>query len=439
MSAELSAAFPGRQSQIATLGRLLRSCESGSLPTPALHIWGAPASGKTAVVQAVLEGSRSQVAWVKCLECYSARLFYERVLSALGHPDDRVVTLMDFVNALSRILPESGPTPILVVDHADRLLRLTPPTLIASLLRLSDLTGRRVCVILISQLVWDRLRPRPGCRDPLILHFDAYSEDQMRRILEADCPLEEQPDPRLYAAFVELVVKVFRHACKNINELRFIVSALFPKYLEPTRAAEAPLRRDPVKLYARIEPYFRTMLAKLYLRDVSALELDASLDAADAEDAAKRAAAVRGLAFYVKFLVIAAFLASYNPPRLDARYFSRGNEGATSTARGRASGGAAAAPSSASGRVRQQLLGPKSFPVDRMLAIFYSILDRPLDSTVDIHIQISTLVSLRLLTQVTSLDGLEAVKYRCNVPFEMVRELADSVQLDVHRLLYDFR
>lgn len=29
------------------------------------------------------------------------------------------------------------------------------------------------------------------------------------------------------------------------------------------------------------------------------------------------------LPFYTKFLLIAAFLASYNPPRLDVRYFSR--------------------------------------------------------------------------------------------------------------------
>lgn len=32
------------------------------------------------------------------------------------------------------------------------------------------------------------------------------------------------------------------------------------------------------------------------------------------------------LPYYTKFLLLAAFLASYNPPRLDVRYFARSGE-----------------------------------------------------------------------------------------------------------------
>jgi origin recognition complex subunit 5 len=38
--------------------------------------------------------------------------------------------------------------------------------------------------------------------------------------------------------------------------------------------------------------------------------------------------------------------------------------------------------------MRQQLLGPKAFPVERMLAIFYSIIDDKLDDAIDIPVQV---------------------------------------------------
>jgi hypothetical protein len=39
--------------------------------------------------------------------------------------------------------------------------------------------------------------------------------------------------------------------------------------------------------------------------------------------------------------------------------------------------------------MRQQLLGPKAFPVERMLAIFYSIIDEKLDDAIDIPVQVN--------------------------------------------------
>lgn len=38
--------------------------------------------------------------------------------------------------------------------------------------------------------------------------------------------------------------------------------------------------------------------------------------------------------------------------------------------------------------MRPQLLGPKAFPVERMLAIFYSIIDDTLEDSIDIQTQV---------------------------------------------------
>ena len=87
-----------------------------------------------------------------------------------------------------------------------------------------------------------------------------------------------------------------------------------------------------------------------------------------------------------------------------------------------------------------QLLGPKQFPLDRMLAIFYVIVDMDQDAlgcvgSADILSQISSLVTLNLLTQAES--GLDTPKYKCNVSLDFVRLVAKNVRFEIHKYLYD--
>lgn len=102
------------------------------------------------------------------------------------------------------------------------------------------------------------------------------------------------------------------------------------------------------------------------------------------------------LPLYAKYLVLAAYCASYNSPRTDLRMFGRGPltlrgktrrsglDAAGSAGRGYEGSGSAGKKSGAGlkkvktlgkvGKVPQGLLGPKSFPLERMLAIFQSLL-----------------------------------------------------------------
>ena len=66
-----------------------------------------------------------------------------------------------------------------------------------------------------------------------------------------------------------------------------------------------------------------------------------------------------------------------------------------------------------------------------MLAIFHAILPHPVATTAELHTQIATLASLRLLVRVgTAADGLEG-KFRANVPAGLVRGLAASIGVDI--------
>jgi origin recognition complex subunit 5 len=134
--------------------------------------------------------------------------------------------------------------------------------------------------------------------------------------------------------------------------------------------------------------------------------------------------------FLTKFLLIASFLASYNPSKYDSRFFTRGGEG-----RGKIS---KKAGSNNGSLVRTQLTGPKAFAIDRMLAIFYSIVEDDCKMTTDIHSQIATCISLRLLIRVSAPNNLNSMKCKCNISFALVKSIATSVRFDISKYLYDF-
>merc|ERR1712088_54170 len=125
------------------------------------------------------------------------------------------------------------------------------------------------------------------------------------------------------------------------------------------------------------------------------------------------------LPFYSKFLLIAAFLASYNPAKSDKRFFQKhhGKQRKTSSS------------IRAKERMNSQLTGPKTFPLERLLAIFYNIVDERVNPTASIYSQLSSLVNLHLLTAM-GMDMMDQPKYRCNIGLDFVRTIARPLQFD---------
>ena len=142
------------------------------------------------------------------------------------------------------------------------------------------------------------------------------------------------------------------------------------------------------------------------------------------------------LPYYAKWLLIAAYLASFNPPKMDALYFMKSTE----RKRKKKGGGTAR---SGGGRVSQQrkvarhLLAPSAFGLDRLLAILHAILPHDLRTTIDVYTQIATLSGLRLLTRsggLGSSDPLEpGGKWRVGsvVTWEYVQALTRSLKFEI--------
>ncbi|KAI9025999.1 origin recognition complex subunit 5 C-terminus-domain-containing protein [Phycomyces nitens] len=476
---DLEVRYPGRSKEISTLIGLMGNPADAVVPS--VFIYGHPSSGKTSVVKAVMERTleRSSWAYANCVERYTPRMLFEHTLNqwcdwtpAWENKFMNVCkadTALQFVKAIQDgVMVDSKMTELgvestlyLILDRAERL-RDMPPTLLPVLLRLSEMTQRNVCVILISTVVFEKFRVKGGSYEPLFIRFSDYSKQDTLQIILMDLlaserkitviPDEEDSDQEekvveldddFFMSFAEIIYSIFNHNCKDLNELRYFSALLFPLYLQPVQQGRVDIH-EKAKLFKFAQPYFAEATGKLYLREVSSAEWIKETHEIEEQDPTEKPAqsflahekSGFDLPYYTKFLLLASYLASYNPARFDVRYFAKMGEerkkkkgGGTHKSRAGQPGG---------GKMRPQLLGPKSFPIERMLAIFYSIIDEPLEDTVDIQLQITSLTTLRLLVRSTSMDRLDAAKYKSNVSFEFIRAVSKSVRFEIEKYLYDF-
>ena len=84
------------------------------------------------------------------------------------------------------------------------------------------------------------------------------------------------------------------------------------------------------------------------------------------------------------------------------------------------------------------VLGPKGFPLDRLMAIFYSIVEVVEIPRASLLSQVSSLVTLNLLAKASADDQIDAAKFKCVVSFDFVQSVAKTVDFDLIQYLFDF-
>ena len=117
-------------------------------------------------------------------------------------------------------------------------------------------------------------------------------------------------------------------------------SALLPKYLAPVQSQELK-KTDKIKLYHRIQSELVTTMTQLSCVPTFKTSLE--------------------IPYNLRVLLICAFLASHNPARLDKRFFCKGKSSRRKV------------KSRKSSKLSDALKGPKTFPLDRLLAIHSSV------------------------------------------------------------------
>ncbi|XP_061767951.1 origin recognition complex subunit 5 [Nerophis ophidion] len=422
--------LPCRELQAGLLLSLMGEPQQYSFPS--IFIYGHRASGKSHVVNVLLKELQLPHATISCVECVSIALLFEQVLLTFFGRDaaaslPRSPSMSDFVRIYKQhcSLSAATQTHYIVIEKAE-LLRDMDANLLPALLRLQELVEDNVSVVLLSEIMWDTFRPSTGCFEPLLLHFPDYSKTELHQILSRDKHPSYSAD--FYSSYVNILLGVFYAVCRDLRELRHLAALNFSKFCEPL--AEGNVKEsDTHKLWRNIEPHLKKAMQTVYLREVSSLQWENM-------QVETEAGPVRGLSahthvelpFYSKFLLIAAYLASYNPARTDKRFFVKHHGKIRKTKNFLKK----------NEKTSNHLLGPKPFPLDRLLAIFYSVVDSRVAPTASIFSQISSLVTLQLLTQVSHDDQLDAPKYKCAVSLDFICAIARTVNFDIVKYLYDF-
>ncbi|XP_068962896.1 origin recognition complex subunit 5 isoform X1 [Petaurus breviceps papuanus] len=435
-----------RESQVSSLLALFGERHHFSFPS--IFIYGHTASGKTYVMETLLKTSELPHVIVNCVECFSSRILLEHILNQLNRlssSEDECASYItcdsfnDFVRLFKKVTQDQGvddQTVYIVLDKAE-YLREMEANLLPAFLRLQELTDRNVTVIFLSQIVWEKFRPNTGCFEPFILYFPDYSIGHLQKILSHDHPPEYSAD--FYAAYINILLGVFYTVCRDLKELRHLAALNFSKYCEPVVKGEAN-ERDTRKLWRNIEPHLKKAMHTVYLREISSSQWE-KLQQDDTEMGQLKGLSAHAhveLPYYSKFILIAAYLASYNPTRTDKRFFLKAVVQKSKSSSQHHGKMKKASFMKKHEKTSNHLLGPKPFPLDRLLAILYSIVDSRVAPTANIFSQITSLVTLQLLTLVGHDDQLDGPKYKCTVSLDFVRAIARTVNFDIIKYLYDF-
>ncbi|CAB3229354.1 unnamed protein product [Arctia plantaginis] len=300
-----------------------------------------------------------------------------------------------------------------------------------------------------------------GIREPIKLFFPNYNKEELFKIIflqqrafvenilltyEVDDDMKHELEkPELFANFLNAFLSVFYRPCRDLIELQHMALVNFSKYSEPIIKKEIQAT-DLTKLWRHIAPVLKSNLELLYLRISDAKPMKPSPGKEnntselipqnfantlkDELTSTKTFAQSFELPYYAKFLLIAAYLASYNPPKEDKRLFMK-NHG-----KQRKRLQQVRAKAKISERLNTQL-GPKVFTLDRLLAIFYAILEEKIGLTSNLLAQIATLVELKLIAGSKEID-LDTAKYKCIVGYDFISAVAQTVGFNVRKYLYDF-
>ncbi|KAJ3124551.1 Jouberin [Nowakowskiella sp. JEL0407] len=400
---------------------------------PSVLVCGPRQSGKSHLVTALVKvlPRSSLSAYINASQYTSPRALFEAIIDNFTGTDPhkngyktytRIDTMADFLKCLIDIISvDEEWSRYIIIDNAEKLRQT--PDLISQFLRLQQTTNRKICVILISTHGPEDFSTFAFGLSLPTLTVPPLTKHESLLIISQDCPPTHSPD--LYKSFASLLYDFFRAPSQYLDELRYHTKTLFPLYIQPIENGE--VKEEQVgRLAKHMEKILRPAMDKMYLRDVTLKEFSNFSGRSDSTQIQQTVRYDLELPFFTKYLLIAAYLASYNPQKLDSRYFSRVGDGKKRYAKDKVL------------KKKQHLLGPKPFPVERMLAIFYSIIDKSMEHTIDIQSQIASLISLKLLHRISKSDQLEGIRCKCNVSYGLVKEIADGIKFDLRNYLHEY-
>lgn len=204
-------------------------------------------------------------------------------------------------------------------------------------------------------------------------------------------------------------MSVIYHITNNLAEVKFVCKSNFKKYIEPLEGSEMT-EKDSSKLWRKFEPVLRDSVQQISLKGLHDTNI------------------CQELTFCAKYLLISAYLASYNSTKTDKRFFVK-YQGHSRTHR------------FAITKLDKSLTGPKAFTLERLIHIYSALLELNYDSTIansslgrldeptnQLLLQVENLAGLRLLVRISQTTGSALASIR-------KWRVSDALTLDYMRLV----
>ncbi|VDL72375.1 unnamed protein product [Nippostrongylus brasiliensis] len=310
--------------------------------------------------------------------------------------------IMVLNNTYSRPFYRKGSPKLTIVLDQAQFLSNFPTTTVKSLLSLPksmpvicpDLSeGPHIRFVTHSELPWDRIGMLNVLPQPVSIGFMNRSEEEC-----VDMICEAVDAEVISRKVIEFIVKSVFFECRDTARILEIVRIACEKYTE---------KHGDIK-------------------DIKNMKLLPVLEALDETDYSTHDEGERiapsDIPLSVKYLIVASFCASHNPPTTDKRYFAKfhGKEKRSEARERRAEQTA-----------EQRDAEAKQADLQRIKCIYLALTSlyppKCIDMVVDINPQIATLCSTGLLTRTTSAANLDQPRFRCLESFENVNEIAQSL------------
>ena len=265
------------------------------------------------------------------------------------------------------------------------------------------------------------------------IYFSPYEREQAVAILSASPPpiFSSPPSPStgddaaqaaeddawLWSRFLQAVWdSLAKGAARDLVSFRTLAHRLWRPFVQPIVDGTFGTR-----------DFSRLIVAqRKLLRDESCLGDSIITD----NEPSTTPAVTHELPYYSRWILCAAYLASFNPARLDPVHFMKSAE----RKRRKKGGGTAAGRQAKHRKIPRHLLAPGAFALDRLFAILHAILPHDLVPTVDVYTQVATLGSLRLLVRsgIYGSDVLEpGSKWKVNFGWDYANKLARDLNFDI--------
>lgn len=450
---------PCRRTQTQLLSALLSS-KVAEMPQ-AILVHGEPSTGKTTLLKHILKESGINHSTIAADQCITTRILLQKAFRAIVEDsgmgkeatagfDIVCENVTAFYALLERFQTEYNYNKphVIVLDRLDGLHE-NPSELFSCFTRLWELSNIKNLVFIFTI---STLEPRALITSSIPhVRFTRYTKEEVVEILSLQelCQLPEDIltgalqgqaseaavsnlSRQFWNSYVTILVDALApYASSDVRLYQQIARRIWPVFVDPIITGEVGVR-ETVKLYRQSEHIFSSEFA-----------VADSLVQPGVEEALKRKrkkqelTATYDLPLHSKYILVAAYLASYNPERYDIRFFSKAKDGRAKRRN--------------TGRRKTVTLNPRmlaapAFEIERMMAILRSIAPEEEFGTeagvqsmsnIDLPGQIATLTTLKLMVK-TSNDPLDSrTKWKVNAGWGLIERLAKEIDLPIKNYLID--